>query len=72
MEINMTIDQIAGDALDKIVTLYWSVCDEKKAAVDPSELTQFEWVEDLLDEQYEIALMIESDPDGWDFGRQKF
>lgn len=72
MEVHMTIDEIADEVWDKIVALYWAACDEKQAPVDPSDLTEMKWVEDLLDEQYEIALRCEADPDGWDLARQKF
>lgn len=67
-----TIDEIADEACDKIFALYWAACDAKKAAVDPGELTKLEWVEAILDEQFEIALKCESDPKGWEDAREKW
>lgn len=68
----MIVDHIATEAENQILELYWRLCDGKKAAVDPSELTKIDWVEELLDEQFEIALRCESDPEGWDLARQKW
>lgn len=68
----MKIDAVADDAFDKIVAAYWSACDQKQAAVDPGELTKLEWVEELLDEQFDIAMRCEADPEGWELARQKW
>lgn len=68
----MKIDTLAEKFLEKVVMAYWSACDEKKCSIDPSDLTKMKWVEELLDEQYEIALRCEADPEEWDMARQKF
>lgn len=68
----MTIDQIASEVEQKILDLYWSACDAEKRAVLPSDLTSMGWVQELLDEQFEIALNIEGEVEGWDLAREKY
>jgi len=68
----MTFDEIAQEASDKIHAAYWAACDEKKAAIDPDELTSESWVVDLLAESYDIAMRCEEDPLGWEEGRAKW
>lgn len=68
----MILDELARKAAEDLHAAYWAVCDERKAAIDPAELTTETWVEELLAEAYDIALRIEEDPLGWDEGRAKW
>ena len=68
----MKLDKLAEKFVEKVVSAYWSACDEQKRAVLPSSLTTVTWLTDLLDEQFEIALRIEADVEGWDMARQKY
>ena len=71
MATDVTIDDLARAAESKIISLYWTACDGRMGAVDPSELTEITWVEDLLAEQFEIASTCEADAEGWEMARQK-
>jgi AMMECR1 domain-containing protein len=66
-----TMDEIAESASDALHAAYWAACDERRAAIDPDELTTHSWVVELLAEAYEAALDAEDDPDGWEEGRSK-
>jgi hypothetical protein len=66
------IARLAEKAEDRITAAYWAACDELQAAVDPSEMGLPGWAEDLLQEQYDMALRMESDPLGWEEGRAKW
>lgn len=68
----MKLDTLSEKFLEKVVSAYWFACDEQKRAVLPSDLTSVPWVSDLLDEQFELALRIEADVEGWDMARQKY
>ena len=68
----MTLDQIAQEAYDRIHKAYWAACDEAERAINPSELTTEEWVEEMLAESYDLAMRCEIDPLGWQEGRAKF
>ena len=66
------VARLAEKAEDRITAAYWAACDELQAAVDPSDMGLPSWAEDLLQEQYNIALGIEEDPLRWEEGRAKW
>lgn len=57
---------------DQISDAYWAACDDAQAAIDPRDVTDERWAVELLDEAYDVALRVESDPLGWVEGRSKF
>lgn len=71
---NLTDDlkQVIEEAGAKIDAAYWAACDAEQRAIDPRDLTDDAWAIDMLDQSYDIALRIESDPLGWAEGRAKF
>lgn len=65
------LDRIAETAAAELVQAYWTSCDQERRAIDPAELTDATWAQELLAEQYELALRAEDDPMGWSEGRSK-
>lgn len=48
-------EQKIDKAVEAIVAAYWEACDKAQAAVDPSEVASG-YIEDLLHEQYSVAM----------------